>query len=121
VRRVFAIYFSGSEFQGNTEHISRIWEMFHILERKGIYVKKIRTDKLGYVIYEDRRQLVVGNPVTRYLFTIRNVIAYSLQCVCCRRITARGDHAGKGESCGQSTTNAGEYVSCHRIAPPDCS
>lgn len=40
------------------EHISRIWEMVHILERNGIYVKKIRTDKPGYVIYEDEWQLV---------------------------------------------------------------
>lgn len=35
------------------EHISRIWEMVDIIERNGIYVKKIRTDKPGYVIYED--------------------------------------------------------------------
>ena len=39
-------------------HISRIWEMVQILERNGIYVKKIRTDKPGYVIYEDEWQLV---------------------------------------------------------------
>jgi len=42
----------------STEHISRIWEMVRILERNGIYVKKIRTDKPGYVIYEDKWQLV---------------------------------------------------------------
>ena len=41
-----------------TEHISRIWQMVQILERNSIYVKKIRTDKPGYVIYEDARQLV---------------------------------------------------------------
>ena len=41
-----------------TEHISRIWEMVQILERNGIYVKKIRTDKPGYVTYEDDWQLV---------------------------------------------------------------
>jgi hypothetical protein len=41
-----------------TEHISRIWEMVRILERNSIYVKKIRTDKPGYVIYEDEWQLV---------------------------------------------------------------
>ena len=41
-----------------TEHISRIREMVHILERNGIYVKKIRTEKPGYVIYEDEWQLV---------------------------------------------------------------
>lgn len=41
-----------------TEHISRNWEMVHILERNGIYVKKIRTDRPGYMIYEDQWQLV---------------------------------------------------------------
>jgi hypothetical protein len=41
-----------------TEHISRIWEMVQILERNGVYVKKIRTDRPGYVIYEDEWQLV---------------------------------------------------------------
>ena len=40
------------------EHISRIWEMVNILERNGIYVRKIRTDKPGYVVYEDEWQLV---------------------------------------------------------------
>jgi len=40
------------------EHISRIWEMVRILERNGIYVKKIRTSKPGYVLYEDELQLV---------------------------------------------------------------
>lgn len=43
---------------GSTEHISRIWEMVNILERNGIYVKKIRTDRPGYIIYEDEWQLV---------------------------------------------------------------
>lgn len=43
---------------GSAEHISRIWEMVQILERNGVYVKKIRTDKPGYVIYEDEWQLV---------------------------------------------------------------
>jgi hypothetical protein len=43
---------------GATEHISRIWEMVQILERNGIYVKKIRTDRPGYVVYEDEWQLV---------------------------------------------------------------
>ena len=38
--------------------ISRIWEMVRILEHNGTYVKKIRTDKPGYVIYEDEWQLV---------------------------------------------------------------
>jgi hypothetical protein len=43
---------------GATEHIARIWEMVRILERNGIYVKKIRTDKPGYVVYQDEWQLV---------------------------------------------------------------
>lgn len=43
---------------GAAEHIARIWEMVRILERNGIYMDKIRTDKPGYVIYEDEWQLV---------------------------------------------------------------
>jgi hypothetical protein len=42
----------------SSEHISRIWEMVQILEPNGIYVNKIRTDKHGYMIYEDEWQLV---------------------------------------------------------------
>lgn len=41
-----------------TEHISRIWEIVQILERNGVFVKKIRTDRPGYLIYEDEWQLV---------------------------------------------------------------
>jgi len=40
------------------EHISRMWEMVRILERNGIFVKKIRTDRPGYVVYEDEWQIV---------------------------------------------------------------
>jgi hypothetical protein len=43
---------------GATDHISRIWQMANILERNGIYVKKVRTERPGYVIYEDEWQLV---------------------------------------------------------------
>jgi hypothetical protein len=43
---------------GANEHISRIWEMVRVLERNGIYVKKIKTDRPGYVVYEDDWQLV---------------------------------------------------------------
>jgi hypothetical protein len=43
---------------GSTEPIARIWEMVYILERNGICVKKIRTNKPGYVLYEDEWQLV---------------------------------------------------------------
>lgn len=41
-----------------SEHISRIWQMVRILERHGICVKKIKTDKPGYMIYEDEWQIV---------------------------------------------------------------
>jgi len=43
---------------GATEHISRIWAMVSILERNGVYVQKIKTDKPGYVVYEDEWQIV---------------------------------------------------------------
>jgi hypothetical protein len=43
---------------GATEHIARIWKMVRILERNGLSVKKIRTDRPGYVIYQDEWQLV---------------------------------------------------------------
>jgi hypothetical protein len=42
----------------STEHIARAWQMVHILERNGLHVREIRTDKPGYVIYEDGWQLV---------------------------------------------------------------
>lgn len=42
----------------STQHISRMFEMCRILERNGIRVKRIRTDKPGYVVYEDEWQLV---------------------------------------------------------------
>ena len=42
----------------SAEHIARIWEMVQILERNGIYVKKIRTDRPGYLVYEDEWQIV---------------------------------------------------------------
>jgi hypothetical protein len=41
-----------------SEHISRIWAMVKILERNSIYVKKIKTDRPGYMIYEDEWQIV---------------------------------------------------------------
>lgn len=55
---------------GATEHISRIWEMVRILERNGIYIKKIRTDKPGYVVYEDEWQLV-AEPFRKGTMSIR--------------------------------------------------
>jgi hypothetical protein len=43
---------------GAIEHISRIWEMVRILERHDIYIQKIKTDKTGYLVYEDEWQIV---------------------------------------------------------------
>ena len=51
-----------------SEHIARIWQMVGILERHGIYVKKIKTDKPGYLIYEDEWQ-VVAEPFRKGTFT----------------------------------------------------
>jgi hypothetical protein len=45
-----------------TEHIRRIWEMVNILERNGTYVRNIRTDSPGHIIYEDNWQLVAEPP-----------------------------------------------------------
>ncbi|MGA2352277.1 MAG: hypothetical protein ABSF70_17710 [Terracidiphilus sp.] len=42
----------------SAEHISCIYEMVHVLEHNGIRVKKIKTDKPGYVVYEDEWQIV---------------------------------------------------------------
>jgi hypothetical protein len=41
-----------------SEHITRIWHMVRILERHGIYIKKIKTEKPGYLVYEDDWQVV---------------------------------------------------------------
>lgn len=41
-----------------SEHINRIWQMIRILERHGIYVQKIKTEKPGYIVYEDDWQMV---------------------------------------------------------------
>jgi hypothetical protein len=43
---------------GSVQHISRVYEMVRILERNGVPVQKIKTNKPGYVIYEDEWQLV---------------------------------------------------------------
>jgi hypothetical protein len=40
------------------EDIARIWQIVVILERHGIYVKKVKTDKPGYLVYEDEWQIV---------------------------------------------------------------
>jgi len=40
------------------EHIRHVHEMVGILERHGIPVKLIKTDRVGYVVYEDEHQVV---------------------------------------------------------------
>jgi hypothetical protein len=40
------------------EHLSRMREMVAILENHGISVHVLKTDKVGYVVYEDEYQIV---------------------------------------------------------------
>jgi hypothetical protein len=46
-----------------TEHIARMRCMAEILERHGLEVEMLRTNRPGYVVYEDRFQ-VVAEPVS---------------------------------------------------------
>jgi hypothetical protein len=41
------------------EHIAHIREMIAILENHGISVQMLRSDRVGYVVYEDEHQIVV--------------------------------------------------------------
>jgi hypothetical protein len=41
-----------------TEHIARIWEIVRLLESHGLSVRMIKTDRPGYVTYEDEHQIV---------------------------------------------------------------
>jgi hypothetical protein len=40
------------------EHIARIREMVAILESHGVSVRMLKTDHVGYVVYEDEHQVV---------------------------------------------------------------
>ncbi len=40
------------------EHIARIREMVVILENHGVLVRMIKTERVGYVVYEDEHQVV---------------------------------------------------------------
>jgi hypothetical protein len=40
------------------EHLAKMREMVDILERNGIQVSQITTDRPGYVVFEDDRQIV---------------------------------------------------------------
>lgn len=41
-----------------TEHISRIRDLFRILENHGIAVQMLKTDRVGHIVYEDEFQIV---------------------------------------------------------------
>jgi hypothetical protein len=40
------------------EHISRVRELVAILEHHGISVRMLKTDRVGYIVYEDEFQIV---------------------------------------------------------------
>lgn len=40
------------------EHLARIHEMVSILEDNGVFVRRIKARKVGYVVYEDEHQVV---------------------------------------------------------------
>jgi hypothetical protein len=41
-----------------TEHVSRMYELASILDAHGIAVEVIRTERPGYVVFEDEHQIV---------------------------------------------------------------
>jgi hypothetical protein len=41
-----------------TEHVSRMRELVALLEHKGISVSELRSDRPGYILYEDAQQVV---------------------------------------------------------------
>jgi hypothetical protein len=49
------------------KHVSRVRELVSLLEHKGIAVSELRTEKPGYVLYEDQHQ-VVAMPFSRETF-----------------------------------------------------
>jgi hypothetical protein len=50
-----------------TEHVSRMRELVALLEHKDIAVEEFRTDKPGYIVYEDEHQ-VAAIPFTNETF-----------------------------------------------------
>jgi hypothetical protein len=50
-----------------TEHVSRMRELVALLEHKDIAVEEFRTDKPGYIVYEDAHQ-VAAIPFTNETF-----------------------------------------------------
>ena len=49
-----------------TAHISRIRDLVAILENRGIAVQMLKTDRVGYVVYEDEFQIVAEPFVDSY-------------------------------------------------------
>lgn len=43
---------------GAQEHISKAREIIAIIERNGVLIREISTDRPGYVVYEDEFQIV---------------------------------------------------------------
>ena len=39
--------------------MAKVWEVVHVPEMHGIHVEVIRSEKPGYIIYEDEYQVVV--------------------------------------------------------------
>jgi hypothetical protein len=40
------------------EHLSRAWQMAAILERNDVFVRTIKVERTGYVLYEDEAQIL---------------------------------------------------------------
>jgi hypothetical protein len=49
------------------EHLARAHEMAAILEENGLFIRRIKAPKVGYVVYEDEHQ-VVAEPVADMIF-----------------------------------------------------
>ncbi len=39
-------------------HLARIWEMVALLEDNGVWIRMLKTDRPGYIVYEDDWQIV---------------------------------------------------------------
>jgi len=42
---------------GAVEHVSRMRQLVTLLEHKDVAVEELRTDKPGYIVYEDEHQV----------------------------------------------------------------
>ena len=49
------------------EHLAQVHDMVNILEDNGVFVRRIKAPKVGYVVYEDEHQ-VVAEPVADMFF-----------------------------------------------------